>query len=90
MVVFLLLEMVICFFVYSIQYVLSQIDNCIQYGEDADVKIKDFDEDEDQDWKSLYDGLIFRNLSLLFCLVLAIMDGIVKNTYIFNEYYDVP
>ncbi|CAI9300913.1 unnamed protein product [Lactuca saligna] len=33
----------------SIQYVLSQIDNCIQYGEDADVKIKDFDEDEDED-----------------------------------------
>ncbi|XP_022041481.1 GPN-loop GTPase 3 [Helianthus annuus] len=34
----------------SIQYVLSQIDNCIQFGEDADVKIKDFDEDEeDQD-----------------------------------------
>lgn len=33
----------------SIQYVLSQIDNCIQFGEDADVKIKDFDPDEDQD-----------------------------------------
>ncbi|GAB4844307.1 hypothetical protein Ancab_037670 [Ancistrocladus abbreviatus] len=31
----------------SIQYVLSQIDNCIQYGEDADVKVKDFDVDED-------------------------------------------
>ncbi|CAL9153158.1 unnamed protein product [Musa hybrid cultivar] len=31
----------------SIQYVLSCIDNCIQYGEDADVKIKDFDPDED-------------------------------------------
>ncbi|XP_042497108.1 GPN-loop GTPase 3-like [Macadamia integrifolia] len=31
----------------SIQYVLSQIDNCIQWGEDADVKVKDFDPDED-------------------------------------------
>ncbi|CAN4094204.1 unnamed protein product [Withania somnifera] len=30
----------------SIQYILSQIDNCIQYGEDADVKVKDFDQDE--------------------------------------------
>ncbi|XP_076904641.1 GPN-loop GTPase 3-like [Bidens hawaiensis] len=33
----------------SIQYVLSQIDNCIQFGEDADVRIRDFDEDEEQD-----------------------------------------
>ncbi|XP_050938432.1 uncharacterized protein LOC103492584 [Cucumis melo] len=33
----------------SIRYVLAQIDNCIQYGEDADVKIKDFDPDEDDD-----------------------------------------
>lgn len=32
----------------SIQYVLAQIDNCIQYGEDADVKVRDFDEDEDE------------------------------------------
>ncbi|KAF5943048.1 hypothetical protein HYC85_020690 [Camellia sinensis] len=31
----------------SIQYVLSQIDNCIQYGEDADVKVKDFDPEDD-------------------------------------------
>ncbi|XP_072969058.1 uncharacterized protein [Typha angustifolia] len=31
----------------SIQYVLSYIDNCIQYGEDADVKIKDFDPEDD-------------------------------------------
>ncbi|BFG25551.1 hypothetical protein CerSpe_118250 [Prunus speciosa] len=32
----------------SISYVLAQIDTCIQYGEDAEVKIKDFDpEDED-------------------------------------------
>ncbi|OWM74593.1 hypothetical protein CDL15_Pgr005173 [Punica granatum] len=30
----------------SIQYVLSQIDSCIQYGEDADVKVKDFDPDD--------------------------------------------
>lgn len=30
----------------SIQYVLSQIDNCIQYGEDTDVKVKDFDPDD--------------------------------------------
>lgn len=30
----------------SIQYVLSQIDVCIQFGEDADVKIRD-DDDED-------------------------------------------
>jgi len=30
------------------QYVLAQIDNCIQYGEDADVKVRDFDEDEDE------------------------------------------
>lgn len=33
----------------SIQYVLSQIDNCIQYGEDADVKVRDFDMDMDDD-----------------------------------------
>lgn len=39
----------------SIQYILSQIDNCIQYGEDADVKIKDFDPDDD--WSS---GKTFR------------------------------
>ncbi|KAK7333443.1 hypothetical protein VNO80_30216 [Phaseolus coccineus] len=32
----------------SIQYVLAQIDNCIQYGEDADVKVKDFDPEEDE------------------------------------------
>ncbi|KAE9463677.1 hypothetical protein C3L33_04412, partial [Rhododendron williamsianum] len=33
----------------SIQYTihLSQIDNCIQYGEDADVKVKDFDPEDD-------------------------------------------
>lgn len=31
----------------SMQYVLSLIDNCIQYGEDADVKVKDFDPPED-------------------------------------------
>ncbi|CAN4096212.1 unnamed protein product [Withania somnifera] len=31
----------------SIQYILSHIDNCIQYGEDADVKVKDFDQDVD-------------------------------------------
>ncbi|GMP74547.1 hypothetical protein CsSME_00031946 [Camellia sinensis var. sinensis] len=31
----------------SIQYVLSQIDNCIQYGEDTDVKVKDFDPEDD-------------------------------------------
>ncbi|XP_065874604.1 uncharacterized protein [Euphorbia lathyris] len=33
----------------SIQYVLAQIDNCIQYGEDADVKVKDFDADVDDE-----------------------------------------
>lgn len=33
----------------SIRYILSQIDNCIQFGEDADVKVKDFEEDEDDD-----------------------------------------
>lgn len=33
----------------SIQYVLGQIDNCIQYGEDADVKVKDFDPPEDDE-----------------------------------------
>ncbi|XP_006828450.2 GPN-loop GTPase 3 isoform X2 [Amborella trichopoda] len=31
----------------SIQFVLSTIDNCIQFGEDADVKVKDFDPDDD-------------------------------------------
>lgn len=31
----------------SIRYVLAQIDNCIQYGEDADVKVKDFDPEDD-------------------------------------------
>ncbi|XP_020404777.2 GPN-loop GTPase 3-like isoform X2 [Zea mays] len=30
-----------------IQYVLSSIGTCIQYGEDADVKVRDFEEDED-------------------------------------------
>lgn len=33
----------------SIRYVLSQIDFCIQYGEDADVKVKDIDLDRDDD-----------------------------------------
>ncbi|KAF9609106.1 hypothetical protein IFM89_013360 [Coptis chinensis] len=33
----------------NIQYVLSQIDYCIQYGEDADVKVKDFDLGDDSD-----------------------------------------
>jgi GTPase SAR1 family protein len=33
----------------SIQYVLSSIDSCIQYGEDADVKVRDFDLPEDDD-----------------------------------------
>eukprot|EP00252_Welwitschia_mirabilis_P000076 TRINITY_DN10049_c0_g2_i1.p1 TRINITY_DN10049_c0_g2~~TRINITY_DN10049_c0_g2_i1.p1 ORF type:complete len:280 (-),score=61.53 TRINITY_DN10049_c0_g2_i1:251-1090(-) len=34
----------------SIQYVLSHIDNAIQFGEDADVKVRDFDpEFEDED-----------------------------------------
>ncbi|CAI5503012.1 unnamed protein product [Closterium sp. Naga37s-1] len=32
----------------SIQYVLSQVDNAIQFGEDADVKIKD---EPDADWE---------------------------------------
>lgn len=32
----------------SIQYVLSHIDSCIQYGEDADVKVKDFDPEDDE------------------------------------------
>jgi len=31
----------------SIQYVLSQIDVCIQFGEDADVNIKDDDDFSD-------------------------------------------
>lgn len=31
----------------SIQYILSQIDNSIQFGEDADVKVKDFGGDDD-------------------------------------------
>ena len=32
---------------YSIQYVLSQVDSAIQYGEDEDVKIRDV---PDEDW----------------------------------------
>lgn len=35
----------LCF--YSIRYVLAQIDTAIQYGEDADVKVKDFDPEDD-------------------------------------------
>ncbi|KAJ8748184.1 hypothetical protein K2173_000592 [Erythroxylum novogranatense] len=31
----------------SMQYVLAQIDNCIQYGEDADVKVRDIDPEDD-------------------------------------------
>lgn len=31
----------------STRYVLNQIDICIQFGEDADVKVKDFDPPED-------------------------------------------
>lgn len=31
----------------SIRYVLSQIDYAIQYGEDADVKVRDFDPEGD-------------------------------------------
>jgi hypothetical protein len=37
------------FLLCSIQYILSQIDNCIQYGEDADVKVKDFDPEDIDD-----------------------------------------
>ncbi|KAF2289028.1 hypothetical protein GH714_024210 [Hevea brasiliensis] len=33
----------------SIKYVLAQIDNCIQYGEDADVKVRDFDPEDDDE-----------------------------------------
>ncbi|KAF7845150.1 GPN-loop GTPase 3 [Senna tora] len=33
----------------SIRYVLAQIDSCIQFGEDADVKVKDFDPPEDDE-----------------------------------------
>lgn len=32
----------------SIRHVLAQIDNCIQFGEDADVKVKDVDPDDDE------------------------------------------
>ncbi|XP_059455374.1 uncharacterized protein LOC132185628 [Corylus avellana] len=32
----------------SIRYILSQIDSSIQYGEDADVRIKDFDPEDDE------------------------------------------
>ncbi|XP_008380273.3 uncharacterized protein [Malus domestica] len=31
----------------SMSYVLAQIDTCIQFGEDADVKVKEFDQEED-------------------------------------------
>ncbi|XP_023004794.1 GPN-loop GTPase 3-like isoform X2 [Cucurbita maxima] len=37
----------ISFVLNSIRYVLAQIDICIQYGEDADVKIKDMDPEDD-------------------------------------------
>lgn len=40
---------IIVFLLCSIQYILSQIDNCIQYGEDADVKVKDFDPEDIDD-----------------------------------------
>jgi hypothetical protein len=33
----------------SIKYILGQIDNAIQFGEDADVKIRDFDPPEDDE-----------------------------------------
>ncbi|KAG7294818.1 hypothetical protein JYU34_022808 [Plutella xylostella] len=33
----------------SIDNILITIDNIIQYGEDADVKVKDFDEPDDED-----------------------------------------
>lgn len=33
----------------SIQDLLMQIDNVIQYGEDADVKTRDFDQPEEND-----------------------------------------
>lgn len=36
----------------SIEYILSQIDVSIQYGEDADVKIKDFDPEDD--WRNFW------------------------------------
>ncbi|KAJ4957735.1 hypothetical protein NE237_024846 [Protea cynaroides] len=31
----------------SVEYALSQIDNCIQWGEDADVKVKEFCSEDD-------------------------------------------
>lgn len=39
----------VCIKFCSMQYVLDQIDNCIQYGEDADVKVKDIDAQDDDD-----------------------------------------
>lgn len=38
---------IIIFSLNSIRYVLSQIDYAIQYGEDADVKVRDFDPEGD-------------------------------------------
>ena len=38
--------MLLCLFG-SIQYVRAQIDTSIQYGEDAGVKVKDFDPEDD-------------------------------------------
>ena len=45
----LVLVKIIVFLLCSIRYILSQIDNCIQYGEDADVKVKDFDPEDIDD-----------------------------------------
>lgn len=33
----------------SLTSILFMVDNCIQFGEDADVKVRDFDEPEEED-----------------------------------------
>lgn len=36
----------LCFVLCSIQYVLSCVDNCIQFGEDLEPKIKDHEPED--------------------------------------------
>lgn len=60
-----LIRGLICSVLYcSIQHILSHIDNSIQFGEDADVKIRDFDPEDD--WNLSF-SIVGASKPLIFC-----------------------
>lgn len=71
----------------SIDNILITIDNIIQYGEDADVKIRDFDEpEEDDDWFVIN---VFICIYLFFIFILyfkKIKNFMLKKVIIYDIY----